>query len=86
VHGAAQHAIERHLALQGGTKFTREELRDLFQLNEATDCNTRDLLAQLPGGADWQVRYAGMLAAGHAAACSPTPLHQQSRHMSWQLA
>jgi hypothetical protein len=44
-------------ALQGGTKFTREELRDLFQLNEATDCNTRDLLAQLPGGADWQVSH-----------------------------
>ena len=51
----------RTSALQGGTKFTREELRDLFQLNEATDCNTRDLLAQLPGGADWQVCHAEYL-------------------------
>lgn len=48
--------------MQGGTKFTREELRDLFQLNEASDCNTRDLLAQLPGGADWQVCLLGLLA------------------------
>lgn len=42
-------------SLQGSSKFTREELRDLFQLNEKTDCDTRDLLAALPSGAEWQV-------------------------------
>lgn len=37
------------------TRFTRDELRDLFRLNTKTVCETRDLLSSLPSGADWQV-------------------------------
>ncbi len=36
-------------------RFTREELRQLFQLNGATACDTRDLLQSTPAGAKWQV-------------------------------
>lgn len=48
--------IHRHAyqCLQGSSKFTRDELRDLFQLNKTTDCDTRDLL---PSGAEWQVQF-----------------------------
>lgn len=37
------------------TRFTRDELRDLFRLNTATACETAELLAKLPSGVDWQV-------------------------------
>ena len=36
-------------------RFTREELRQLFQLNGGTACDTRDLLRSTPAGAQWQV-------------------------------
>ena len=36
-------------------RFTQEELRQLFQLNGATACDTRDLLRSTPAGAQWQV-------------------------------
>lgn len=38
------------------SRFTREELRALFSLNRATNCDTLDLLRGTPSGADWQVR------------------------------
>ncbi len=36
-------------------RFTREELRQLFQLNSTTACDTCDLLQSTPAGAQWQV-------------------------------
>lgn len=40
------------------SRFTRDELRSLFQLNTGTDCDTRDLLSATSSEAEWQVRRA----------------------------
>ena len=56
-------------------RFTREELRQLFQLNGATACDTRDLLQSTPAGAQWQVQHSHfkLSAGGVHDPCSTTP-------------
>lgn len=51
--GGAPPAASRDTKQQKGSGFSMEELRNLFSMNEDTDCDTRDVLSAVDDGGAW---------------------------------